>query len=88
MKDVRIRYRAGKENANADALSHSPYLPPPATSTVDGEVQVAVITASALQGGQDADAPQPSERESLRGHDADAPQPSERDSQRDRGYRL
>ena len=41
-------YRAGRDNANADALSRQPYLPAPAVGTADDEVQVLSIEASKL----------------------------------------
>ena len=44
VKDVRIRYRAGKENKNADALSRSPHARAPTIGLGDGEVQVAVVS--------------------------------------------
>ena len=44
VKDVKLCYRAGRENKGADALSRSPVLLPPAVGTVDGEVQVANIS--------------------------------------------
>lgn len=45
MKDVKIRYRARKENSNTDVLSWSLHLPPPEVGTVDGGVQVSAITS-------------------------------------------
>ena len=43
-----VIYRAGRDNANADAFSRQPYLPVPAVGTADGEVQVLSIEASEL----------------------------------------
>ena len=38
VRDVQIVYQAGKENKNADALSHSPVLPAPEIGIAEGEV--------------------------------------------------
>ena len=43
VREVRIIYRAGKENENADALSRSPVSPAPQTDTAAGEVQVTSV---------------------------------------------
>ena len=43
VRDVTIIYRAGRDNASADALSRSPYGSPPAEGIAEGEVQVASI---------------------------------------------
>ena len=43
IKEVKIHYRAGRENKNADALSRSPIEPPPDVGMADGEIQVATI---------------------------------------------
>ena len=43
VRDVTIIYRAGRDNASADALSRSPYGSPPAEEIAEGEVQVASI---------------------------------------------
>ena len=43
VKHVSIRYRAGRENTNADALSRSPRSPAPAFGTADGEIEVAAV---------------------------------------------
>ena len=43
---VKIVYHAGRENASADALSRSPYMPPPPLGIAEGEVQVAAISTS------------------------------------------
>ena len=43
VREVRIIYRAGKENKNTDALSRSPVSPAPQTDTAAGEVQVASV---------------------------------------------
>ena len=40
VREVRIVYRAGKENKNADALSRSPVSPAPQTDIAEDEVQV------------------------------------------------
>ena len=47
VKEVKICYRAGRENKNADALSRSPQLPAPAIGTADGEFQVSTINTNA-----------------------------------------
>ena len=46
VKSVQIIYRAGKDNANADALSRNPQLPAPAEDMADTDVQVAAITTT------------------------------------------
>ena len=43
VRQVRIVYRAGKENKNADALSRSPLLPAPAVGIGEDEVQVSSL---------------------------------------------
>ena len=43
VKDVRITYRAGRENVAADALSRSPKDPAPVCGLTQGETQVAVL---------------------------------------------
>ena len=43
---VKIVYRAGRENASADALSRSPTNSPPSHGVAEGEVQVAAISTS------------------------------------------
>ena len=43
MREVRIVYRAGKENKNADALSRSPVSPAPQTDLAEDEVQVVSV---------------------------------------------
>ena len=45
VKSIKIQYRAGRENSNADALSRSPYLPAPAVGIAENEVQVSTIAA-------------------------------------------
>ena len=44
VREVKLCYRAGRENKGADALSHSPQLPAPVVSTVDGELQVSTVS--------------------------------------------
>ena len=46
IQNVDIIYRAGRDNANADALSRQPHLPAPAVGTVDDDAQVLSIEAS------------------------------------------
>ena len=43
VKDIRIIYRPGKENLNADALSRQPYLPAPSEGVAEGEIQVCAL---------------------------------------------
>ena len=43
IKEVEIVYRPGKENANADALSHQSYLDTPQQEIAESEVQVAAV---------------------------------------------
>ncbi len=43
VKTVNIVYRAGRENANADALCRCPQLPGPTEGVAEAEVQVAVV---------------------------------------------
>ena len=56
IKSIAIIYRAGKENAAADALSRSPVFPAPAQGIGQDEMQVSVVTSAdpepstALQG--------------------------------------
>ena len=45
VKSIKIQYRSGRENNNADALSCSPYLPAPAVGIAEDEVQVSIIAA-------------------------------------------
>ena len=52
VREVRIIYRAGKENKNADALSRSPVSPAPQTDTAAGEVQVASVYVPPVLRGQ------------------------------------
>ena len=56
IKSIAIMYRAGKENAAADAFSRSPIFPAPEQGIGQGEMQVSVVTSAdpesstALQG--------------------------------------
>ena len=43
VKDVKIQYRPGKMNANADALSRCPQAPAPETGMAEDEVQIAAV---------------------------------------------
>ena len=43
VREVRIVYRAVKENKNADALSRSPVSPAPQTDIAEDEVQVTSV---------------------------------------------
>ena len=43
VREVRIRYRAGHENRNADALSRSPMLPAPDVGIAEAEFQVSLV---------------------------------------------
>ena len=45
IKQVKLCYRAGKENKGADALSRISHTTSPEVGTVDGEIQVATVTA-------------------------------------------
>ena len=45
VKEVKIVYRPGRENKNADALSRHPQLPAPTVGIAEDEVQVFPITA-------------------------------------------
>ena len=56
IKDIKIRYRAGKENQNADALSRNPHSPVPVSGMVDGEVQMATISMGSTSQGMNNDA--------------------------------
>ena len=56
IKNVKILYRAGKENSNADALSRSPYLPAPAVGIAEDEVQVSALIAGS-SGGESSHGP-------------------------------
>ena len=46
IKSLTIVYRAGRENASADALSRNPLGSPPAQGIGQGETQVSAVTAS------------------------------------------
>ena len=48
IQNVNIIYRAGRDNANANALSRQPYLLASAVGSADDEVQVSSIEASKL----------------------------------------
>ena len=50
---VTIRYRAGRENVNADALSRSPRLPAPNVGIAQDEVQVSTMSSASLQDDSD-----------------------------------
>ena len=50
VRDLTIRYRAGRDNKNADALSRSPQEPAPGLDLMEGEVQVASV-ANTQSGG-------------------------------------
>ena len=45
VKDIQIIYRPGKENCNADALSHQPHAPAPLEGVAEGELQICAITS-------------------------------------------
>ncbi len=51
MGDIQIIYRAGKDNALADALSRNPQGPPPEDGIAEGESQVAVINEDGIAEG-------------------------------------
>ncbi len=51
MGDIQIIYRAGKDNALADALSRNPQGPPPEDGIAEGESQVAVIDGDGIAEG-------------------------------------
>lgn len=48
IKSVTIRYRPGRQNSSADALSRSPQAPSPAIGVGQDEFQVAAVTANAV----------------------------------------
>ena len=54
IKEVTIRYRAGRENINVDALSRSPKLPAPEVGIAQDEVQVSSmrLAISHMDGGE------------------------------------
>ena len=47
---MKIVYRPGRENANADALSHHPLLPAPAVGIAEDEVQVSIVSVGGGEG--------------------------------------
>ena len=49
IKEVRILYRAGKENGNADALSHNPVSSAPEHEEAEDEVQVSPVAVTTAQ---------------------------------------
>ena len=49
VKEVRILYRAGKENKNADALSRNPVSPAPEHGVAEDEVQISPVAVTMLQ---------------------------------------
>ena len=49
--EVKIVYRSGRENANADALSHQPHLPATGEGIAQDEVQIAVVSTGAPETG-------------------------------------
>ncbi len=51
MGDIQIIYRAGKDNALADALSRNPQGPPPEDGIAEGESQVAMIDEKGIAEG-------------------------------------
>ena len=48
VRNLKILYRAGRENTNADALSRSPHLPAPVVGIGEDEVQVSTIAAEGI----------------------------------------
>ena len=50
VRNVKILYRAGRENTNADALSRSPHLPAPVVGIGEDEVEVSTIAAEGIWG--------------------------------------
>ena len=53
IKEVTIRYRAGRENVNADTLSRSLRLPAPNVGIAQDEVQVSTMFSASLQDDSD-----------------------------------
>ena len=56
---VTIKYHAGRENLNADALSRKPHLLSLAIPIAEDEVQVSTVTVELSRGGEDAQAQNP-----------------------------
>ena len=57
IRKITIKYRAGKENVNADALSRAPVFPAPLIGIAEDEVQISNITASGEPPRNDMDQP-------------------------------
>ena len=66
VKSVKIVYRPGRENSNANALSHHPLLPAPAVGLAENEMQVSrVCTSGIVDQADSSTSPGPSEAESV-----------------------